>query len=80
MRLCTVKRVFVHSVCTVKRVADRTHCVRSSTSFNFSLLPLQLVTKLVMLLVPAVYIDMVVDLVLVYIDPPDEAGSTLSGK
>ena len=32
MRLCTVKRVFVHSVCTVKRVADRTHCVRSSTS------------------------------------------------
>ena len=34
MRLCTVKRVFVHSVCTVKRVADRTHCVRSSTSLK----------------------------------------------
>ena len=52
----------------------------SCHDFNFSLLPLQLVTKLMMLLVPLVYIDMVVDLVLVYIDPPDEAGSTLSGK
>ena len=52
----------------------------SCHDFNFSLLPLQLVTKLMMLLVPLVYIDMVVDLVLVYIDPPDETGSTLSGK
>ena len=33
MRQCTVKRVFVHCVCTVKRVADGTLCVRSSTSF-----------------------------------------------
>ena len=32
MRQCTVKRVFVHCVCTVKRVADGTLCVRSSTS------------------------------------------------
>ena len=36
MRQCTVKRVFVHCVCTVKRVADGTLCVRSSTSIIFS--------------------------------------------
>ena len=34
MRQCTVKRVFVHCECTVKRVADGTLSVRSSTSFN----------------------------------------------